>query len=51
MSYMIEGGGSTTMSRAKAWLYSHKEESHQLLTAITEVNTNNCLLLLLLLLL
>ena len=37
MSYMIEGGGSPTLSRAKAWLYRHKDSSHQLLQAITEV--------------
>ena len=38
MSYMIEGGGSTTLSRAKAWLYAHKDSSHQLLQAITDVS-------------
>ena len=37
MSYMIEGGGSNTLSRAKAWLYRHKDASHQLLQAITDV--------------
>ena len=37
MSYMIEGGGSNTISRAKAWLYRHKDASHQLLQAITDV--------------
>ena len=37
MSYMIEGGGSPTLSRAKAWLYQHKSSSHQLLQAITDV--------------
>ena len=37
MSYMIEGGGSPTLSRAKAWLYRHKDASHQLLQAITDV--------------
>lgn len=37
MSYMIEGGGSSTLSRSKAWLYRHKTSSHQLLQAITDV--------------
>lgn len=31
MSYMVEGGGSPTLSRAKAWLYSHSEAAHHLL--------------------
>ena len=38
MSYMIEGGGSPTLSRAKAWLYRHQNSSHQLLQAITDVS-------------
>ena len=38
MSYMIEGGGSNTLSRAKSWLYRHKDASHQLLQAITDVS-------------
>jgi uroporphyrinogen decarboxylase len=37
MSYMIEGGGSPTLSRAKAWLYQHQKSSHHLLQAITDV--------------
>lgn len=37
MSYMIEGGGSPTLSRAKAWLYRHQDSSRQLLQAITDV--------------
>ncbi len=37
MGYMIEGGGSPTLSRAKAWLYRHQESSHQLLQALTDV--------------
>ena len=40
MSYMIEGGGSPTLSRAKAWLYRHSEASHTLLQAITDVSVN-----------
>lgn len=35
MGYMIEGGGSKTLSKAKKWLYAHPQESHQLLTLLT----------------
>ncbi|KAM8838964.1 uroporphyrinogen decarboxylase [Synchiropus picturatus] len=37
MSYMIEGGGSTTHSKAKRWLYRHPEASHMLLKMLTDV--------------
>ena len=37
MSYMIEGGGSKTQSKAKKWLYQHPEASHKLLTLLTQV--------------
>ncbi len=37
MSYMIEGGGSPTISKAKSWLYRHREASHTLLRSITAV--------------
>ncbi|XP_053101453.1 uroporphyrinogen decarboxylase isoform X2 [Hemicordylus capensis] len=37
MSYMIEGGGSNTMSKAKSWLYQHPEASHSLLKLLTNV--------------
>lgn len=37
MSYMIEGGGSRTMAKSKAWLYRHPDESHALLKLITDV--------------
>ncbi|XP_031973448.1 uroporphyrinogen decarboxylase isoform X2 [Corvus moneduloides] len=37
MSYMIEGGGSTTMAKAKSWLYRHPEASHRLLQLLTDV--------------
>ena len=37
MSYMIEGGGSTTQSKAKRWLYSYPEDSHKLLQSLTDV--------------
>lgn len=36
MSYMIEGGGSTTQSKAKKWLYADPEGSHKLLDILTE---------------
>ncbi|KAM9789930.1 uroporphyrinogen decarboxylase [Neosynchiropus ocellatus] len=37
MSYMIEGGGSTTHSKAKRWLFRHPEGSHMLLKMLTDV--------------
>ena len=37
MSYMIEGGGSKTMSKSKAWLYRYPSESHKLLQILTDV--------------
>ncbi|XP_062375728.1 uroporphyrinogen decarboxylase [Sardina pilchardus] len=37
MAYMIEGGGSTTHSKAKRWLYRHPEASHRLLKQLTDV--------------
>jgi len=39
MSYMIEGGGSDTKAKAKAWLYKYPEESHELLKILTNVIT------------
>jgi uroporphyrinogen-III decarboxylase len=36
MSYMIEGKGSKTCSKAKKWLYAHPEESHKLLELLAE---------------
>nr|CAI5866258.1 unnamed protein product [Callosobruchus analis] len=44
MGYMIEGGGSKTMSKAKKWLYRHPEASKQLLQILTEVVTEFLLL-------
>jgi len=35
-SYMIEGGGSKTFSKAKSFLYKNPEESHQMLQMITD---------------
>jgi uroporphyrinogen decarboxylase len=40
MSYMIEGGGSKTMSKSKAWLYRYPTESHKLLQILTDVIVN-----------
>uniref|UniRef100_A0A3B5LI34 Uroporphyrinogen decarboxylase n=1 Tax=Xiphophorus couchianus TaxID=32473 RepID=A0A3B5LI34_9TELE len=37
MSYMIEGGGSTTHSKAKRWLYRHPDSSHMLLKMLADV--------------
>ncbi|XP_053324697.1 uroporphyrinogen decarboxylase [Spea bombifrons] len=37
MTYMIEGGGSNTMSKAKRWLYQNPSASHQLLQQLTDV--------------
>lgn len=37
MGYMIEGGGSKTMSKAKQWLTDYTKESHELLALLTDV--------------
>ena len=37
MGYMIEGGGSQTMSKAKSWLSEYNEASHKLLSLLTDV--------------
>lgn len=37
MAYMIEGGGSKTMSNAKKWLYKHNEATSLLLQKLTNV--------------
>ncbi|KAJ1990944.1 Uroporphyrinogen decarboxylase in heme biosynthesis [Dimargaris cristalligena] len=37
LAYMIEGGGSKTFSKAKAWLYRYPEACHQLLQQLTDV--------------
>ncbi|MDH4298575.1 MAG: uroporphyrinogen decarboxylase [Cyclobacteriaceae bacterium] len=39
-SYMVEGGGSKTFSKAKKMLYTQPEFSHRLLTMITESTIN-----------
>lgn len=37
MGYMIQGGGSSTMAKARSWLYKYPEDSHKLLQMITDV--------------
>ncbi|KAG0252345.1 Uroporphyrinogen decarboxylase in heme biosynthesis [Mortierella polycephala] len=37
MAYMIEGGGSKTLSKAKEWVFKYPKESHELLGRITDV--------------
>lgn len=37
MGYMIEGGGSKTMDKSKAWLNEHPEATKQLLDLLTDV--------------
>lgn len=37
LGYMVEGGGSKTMSKAKKWLYQHSQESHHVLSMLTDV--------------
>ena len=36
-AYMIEGGGSKTLQKAKTWLFRHPEESKNLLMRIARV--------------
>lgn len=36
-AYMIEGGGSKTLQKAKTWIFKYPEESKTLLTRIAEV--------------
>lgn len=37
MGYMIEGGGSKTLSKAKKWLYAHPTQAHELLNLLTNI--------------
>jgi uroporphyrinogen decarboxylase len=37
MAYMIEGGGSKTLSKAKTWLFKYPQASFLLLQRITDV--------------
>lgn len=41
MCYMIEGGGSKTMSKAKKWLYKDPATSHQLLDLLASKITDH----------
>lgn len=36
-AYMIEGGGSKTLQKAKTWLFKYPKESKELLTRIADV--------------
>lgn len=36
MAYMIEGGGSKTLSKAKSWLFKYRMESLELLQVLTD---------------
>ncbi|EQB77463.1 uroporphyrinogen decarboxylase [Camelus ferus] len=36
MTYMVEGGGSSTMAQAKRWLYQRPQASHRLLHILTD---------------
>ena len=40
MAYMIEGGGSKTLSKAKSWLWKYPTETHGLLQKITDVSVD-----------
>src|SRR5688500_9987325 len=37
MSYMIEGGGSKTLTKSKAWLYKYPEQSKDLINKIGDI--------------
>lgn len=37
MAYMIEGGGSKTLFKAKSWLWKYPKESHALLQRIADI--------------
>lgn len=37
MGYMIEGGGSQTMSKTKEWLEKYPKDVHKLLSLLTRV--------------
>jgi uroporphyrinogen decarboxylase len=37
MAYMVEGGGSKTFEKSKAWLYKYPEESKALLRRVADV--------------
>lgn len=37
MGYMIQGGGSSTMAKARSWLYKYPEESRKLLQMVADI--------------
>ena len=37
LAYMIEGGGSKTLTKAKSWLYKYPQETKDLLQRITDI--------------
>ncbi|CAG8482613.1 5099_t:CDS:2 [Ambispora leptoticha] len=37
MAYMIEGGGSSSLSKAKTWIFKYPADSHKLLQKITDI--------------
>ncbi|KAK3847895.1 MAG: uroporphyrinogen decarboxylase [Linnemannia gamsii] len=40
MAYMVEGGTSKTLSKAKTWIFQYPKESHALLQRITDVSVD-----------
>lgn len=40
MGYMIEGGGSKTMSKTKNWLENYPKDVHKLLSLLARVITD-----------
>lgn len=40
LAYMIEGGGSKTLTKAKSWLYKYPQETKDLLQRITDIAIN-----------
>lgn len=41
MCYMVEGGGSKTMSKAKRWLYEDPQDAHELLSMLASKVTDH----------
>lgn len=37
LAYMVEGGGSKTLTKAKGWLYKYPQETKDLLQRITDI--------------
>lgn len=40
MGYMIQGGGSSTLAKARSWLYKYPDDAHWLLKLIAEVTVD-----------